>query len=172
MGPPLRSTDDELRDLAQGSPPLVDATSGEATGARLIRCIGAGGMSTVFLAELDIAAASSRISKLAPSRIAVKFLQPTTQQEFRRQNLDPSDVFVRETVALSRMMERKPPTEFVVGYYGCGDADVTLAGGEVRRLPWLAIELVDGGLEGGTLIQRVHIYARFQASGDLSHIAF
>jgi serine/threonine protein kinase len=163
MGPPLRSTDDELRDLAQGSPPLVDAASGEATGARLIRCIGAGGMSTVFLAELDPdpRARSARISALAPARIAVKFLQPTTQQEFRRQNLDPSDVFVRETVALSRMMERRPPTEFVVGYYGCGDADVTLAGGEVRRLPWLAIELVDGGFEGGTLAQRVH-----RAQGD------
>jgi eukaryotic-like serine/threonine-protein kinase len=161
MGPLLRSTDDELRDLAQGSPALVDATSGEATGARLIRCIGAGGMSTVFLAELDPAAPSARISKLAPARIAVKFLQPTTQQEFRRQNLDPSDVFVRETVALGRMMDRKPPTEFVVGYYGCGDADVMLGGGEVRRLPWLAIELVDGGLEGGTLIQRVH-----RAQGD------
>ncbi|MEP7125632.1 MAG: protein kinase [Byssovorax sp.] len=161
MGPILRSTDDELRDLAQGSPPLIDASTGKSTGARLIRCIGAGGMSTVFLAELDAGDRSDRISQLAPARIAVKFLQPTTQQEFRRQNLDPSDVFVRETVALSRMMERQPPTEFVVGYYGCGDADVELAGGEMRRLPWLAIELVDGGMEGGTLTQRVH-----RAQGD------
>lgn len=162
IGPTLRSTDDELRDLAQGSPALIDAASGEPTGARLIRCIGAGGMSTVFLAELDAEQRSSRLSPLAPARIAIKVLQPTTQQAFRRQNLDPSDVFVRETVALGRMMDRRPPTEFVVGYYGCGDADVELAGGEVRRLPWLAIELVDGGSEGGTLIQRVH---RAQSDG-------
>jgi serine/threonine protein kinase len=161
MRPTLRSTDDELRDLAQGSPALIDASSDQPTGARLIRCIGAGGMSTVFLAELDPEHRSPRLSPLAPARIAIKFLQPTTQQEFRRQNLDPSGVFIRETVALSRMMERRPPTEFVVGYYGCGDADVELAGGEVRRLPWLAIELVDGGSEGGTLIQRVH-----RAQGD------
>src|SRR4029079_17769817 len=77
---------------------------------------------------------------------------------------------VRETVALGRMMERKPPTEFVVGYYGCGHADVEVGSGsgsssrrssdqtdvEIRRLPWMALEFIDGGLEGVTLTQRVN----------------
>lgn len=169
----LRTTDIELRDLAQGCPSLVDAISGRPTGARLIKCIGAGGMSTVFLAEIDAAARSEALSGLTPRKVAVKFLQIATQDEFRRLNLDPANVFVRETVALGRMMDRKPPTEFVVGYYGCGHADVEAdigvttassrpgAGparrsGQVRRLPWMALEFVDGGPEGVTLTQRVH----------------
>jgi eukaryotic-like serine/threonine-protein kinase len=169
----LRTTDVELRDLAQGSPLLVDAISEQPTGAKLLRCIGAGGMSTVFLAEVDPAVRSEALSPLTPRTVAIKFLQIATQDEFHRQNLDPADVFVRETVALGRMMERKPPTEFVVGYYGCGHADVEVniaavtaspqrdavkekRAGEVRRLPWIAIEFVDGGPEGVTLSQRVY----------------
>jgi serine/threonine protein kinase len=155
MAASLRTTDVELRDLAQGSPMLVEAASGRATGARLIKCIGVGGMSTVFLAELDPQKRGDDLSPLSPRKIAVKFLQISTQQEFRRYNLDPSEVFIRETVALSRMMERKPHTEFVVGFYGCGHADVEVGRGEIQRLPWLAIEHVDGGSEGVTLTQRV-----------------
>ncbi len=155
MAASLRTTDVELRDLAQGSPMLVEAVSGRATGARLIKCIGVGGMSTVFLAELDPQQRGDDLSPLSPRKIALKFLQISTQQEFRRYNLDPSEVFIRETVALSRMMERKPPTEFVVGFFGCGHADVEVGRGEVARLPWLAIEHVDGGSEGVTLTQRV-----------------
>src|SRR5262249_13359094 len=143
----LRTTDAELRDLAQGFPAVIDAMSGRATGIRLLKCIGAGGMSTVFLAEVDPTTRSEVLSALTPRRIAVKFLQLTPEDEFRRLNLDPTDVLVRETVALGRMMERKPPTEFVVGYYGCGHADVEVgsgSGGTSSRRPAAEGKLGDG----------------------------
>jgi hypothetical protein len=155
MAPSLRTSDVELRDLAQGSPMLVEASSGRSTGARLVKCIGVGGMSTVFLAEIEPQSRGIDLSPLCPRRIAVKFLQISTQEQFQRYNLDPSQVFIRETVALGRMMERKPPTEFVVGFFGCGHADVEVGYRSTQRLPWLAIEYVDGGSEGVTLTQRV-----------------
>src|SRR6185295_11699653 len=50
--------------------------------------------------------------------------------------------------------ERRPPTEFVVGFYGSGHADVQIKGA-TRRLPWMLLELVDGGMDGVSLTQRV-----------------
>ena len=150
----LTSSDGELRDLAQGRPELIDASSGRRTGARLVSCLGGGGMSTVFLGELDPAQRSVDLFELTPRRMAVKFLQASTYEQFQRMNQDPSDVFLREVVALSRMMEHQPPTEFVVNFYGSGHADVSVKG-TVHRLPWLALELVEGGAEGVSLAERV-----------------
>jgi serine/threonine protein kinase len=150
----LRSSDGELRDLAHDRPELVEAFSGRRTGVRLVSCLGCGGMSTVFLGELDPAQRSVDLSELTPRRLALKFLQASTYEHFRRMNHDPSDVFLREVVALSRMMEHQPPTEFVVSFYGSGHADVDVKG-TVRRLPWLALELVEGGAAGGSLAERV-----------------
>ncbi len=132
----------------------MDAVSGRRTGVRLMGFLGAGGMSTVLLGHLDHAARSVDVSDLAPHRVAVKFLQAATYDHFKRLNHDPSDVFLREVVALSRMMERRPPTEFVVGFYGSGHADVRV-NGSPRRLPWMVLELVDGGMDGVSLTERV-----------------
>jgi hypothetical protein len=62
---------------------------------------------------------------------------------------------LREVVALSRIMERQPPTDFVVGFYGSGHADVEVGSDGVMRLPWLAIEYVEGGSAGVSLADRV-----------------
>jgi eukaryotic-like serine/threonine-protein kinase len=151
----LRTTNDQLSDLARGAPALFEAVHGRATGVTLTRFLGAGGMATVFLAELDQASRSDDLSPLSPHRLAIKFMQVSTERELSKLNLDPMDFFVRETVALGRVMERKPPTEFVVGFYGSGRVDVEVPGGRVRRLPWLAIEYVDGGAAGSSLAERV-----------------
>jgi serine/threonine protein kinase len=112
-------------------------------------------MSAVFLAEVNPAPRSPDLSPLAPRRIAIKFMQADTEKELVKYNMDPLAIFVKEAVALGRVMERKPPTEFVVGFYGSGRADVQIGSGAVRRLPWLAIELVDGGAAGTSLTDRV-----------------
>lgn len=151
----LRASSSDLRDLAQGSPAVIEATRGVPTGATLIRYIGAGGMSAVFLAEIDPAKRSPDLSPLAPRRIALKFMQGDTEKELVKYNMDPLAIFVKEAVALGRVMERRPTTEFVVGFYGSGRADVQIGGGAVRRLPWLAIEYVDGGTAGTSLTDRV-----------------
>jgi len=150
----LRALDPELRDLARTSPPLVDASFGP-TGLTLVKWLGSGGMAAVFLAELDPSARSDALSPLAPRRLAIKFLKPTMLHEAERLNVDGADLFQRETAALGRMMERQPPCEFVVGYYGSGRAGVEV-NGHALVLPWLAIEAIDGGADGVTLTERVH----------------
>jgi serine/threonine protein kinase len=150
----LIAEDSELRDLARGEPPLVDALTGRDTGLRLKAFVGAGGMSSVLRAELEPEARSPELSPTTPLHLAVKILQPGTWRQFKRLNQDPANAFLREVVALSRVMERQPPTEFVVGYYGSGYVDVRLQGDDLR-LPWLAIEYVDGGAAGASLAERV-----------------
>ena len=151
----LRTSSSDLRDMAQSGPELVEAMHGVATGAKLVRYLGAGGMSSVFLAELDPSRRSQDLSKKSPARIAVKFMQGDTEKELVKFNMDPLAIFVKEAVALGRVMERTPPTEFVVGFYGSGRADVQIGSGQLRRLPWLAIEFVDGGTAGTSLTDRV-----------------
>lgn len=155
MSAPLRSSDDELRDLAADHPALVEARSGQFTGVTLQRCLGTGGMSTVFYAELDPARRSSDLSPLSPRRLAIKFTKPSTERQLAKMNVDPLSIYVREVAALGRVMERKPPSEFVLGLYGSGSASVEVAGSPPRLLPWLALEYIDGGKEGATLTERV-----------------
>lgn len=157
----LTTSDLELRDLARGRGALIEAVHGRHTGAHLTRCLGVGGMATVFSAELDLSARSPDLSPLTPRRFAAKFLHVGAQRRMERSSFDPSTIFLREVVALERMMVRRPPSEFVVGFYGSGMADIELVGAGVKRVPWLAIELVDGGTEGVTLTDRVQ-----RATGD------
>ena len=151
----LRTNDDELRDLAEGLPQLVEATHGGATGARFLRLLGNGGMATVFLADLDTDRRSANLDPETPARLAIKVMQLSTERTLQRFGVDPLKFFSRETVALSRVMERTPPTEFVVACYGSGLVEVQVVDGRTRRLPWLAIEYVDGGTSGVSVTDRV-----------------
>ena len=156
MSESLRASSSDLRDLAQNGPALLDISHGapRPTGVTLERYLGAGGMSTVFLANLDLAKRSEDLRKDAPKRLAIKFMQGDTESQLLHFNMDPLAIFVKEAVALGRVMERKPPTEFVVGFYGSGKAQVQI-GAQLRKLPWLAIEFVDGGTAGTSLTDRV-----------------
>lgn len=150
----LSGVDSELRDLHKGLPEVIEAMSGRPTGLRLVSFVGCGGMSTVFRAELDQTVRSADLSPMTPEHLAIKFLQPSTWRQFQRLNQDPTHIFLREVVALSRIMQRQPPTEFVVGFYGSGYADIDVGGAQMR-LPWLALEYVEGGPQGLSLADRV-----------------
>ncbi|MBK9262147.1 MAG: protein kinase [Polyangiaceae bacterium] len=150
----MRSFDADLRDLARGTPALTDA-SGSLTGARLTQLLGVGGMSTVFLAEVDAARWSQALSPHCPGRIAVKMMKPAMVTDLAQEGILAGQLAQREATALGRIMGRVPPTEFVVGFYGAGEAPVDVRGRQVK-LPWLALEYVDGGLDGSSLADRVN----------------
>jgi len=160
MPPSIHANDFQLRDLAESAPALIESTSGKDTGITMTRCIGAGGNSTVFLAECDPRRRSDDLSPVSPARMAVKIMQPRAAANLEKGGVDPASVFIRESVALGRMMERRPPSEFVVGFYGCGRVDVAVGRSAAQTLPWLAIEFVDGGKAGTSLTQRVKASAR------------
>ncbi len=149
----LRSNVDDLADLAQGSPELIDE-SGIATGVVLRRRLGVGGMATVFLGERTRDMPHGVLSPLTPHKLAIKVMQLSTARELARMGVDPLRLFSRESVALARLAERKPPTPFIVGFYGCGLSDVETKHG-THRVPWLALEYVDGGNAGSLLTDRV-----------------
>lgn len=151
---PIHIKDSELRDLVTGRLPLVEASSGHFTGITLTRLIGVGGMSTVFQADFDPAFRSPDIWERTPRSLAIKIMKPATVEEIKNANASLDDIFKREVIALGRVMERVPPTEFVVGCYGSGFVDVQL-GKNVLRLPWIALELVTGGSLGVSLTARV-----------------
>lgn len=150
----MQSSDADLRDLALRPTALVDATSGEATGATLSKFLATGGMASVFLADVAEASRSTLLSPLTPPRIAIKVLKPRMLADLARMNTDASSIVAREAVALARVMEARPPSEFVVGFYGTGHMEVSYKGAPLR-LPWLAIELVDAGADGVSLLERV-----------------
>ncbi len=152
----LRATNDELSDLANGSPELVDADVGVHTGVRLTRKLGVGGMATVFVADRDLGHPSSLFAPFTPQRFAVKIMQPSTVRQIEKLGGDPLSTFRKEVVALGKLSERNPPTPFVVSFFGCGLSDVDVRGA-LYRLPWLAIEYVDGGTAGTSLTERVDV---------------
>lgn len=151
----LRSYDDDLTDLANDRPALVDAQTGHFTGITLTRWLGAGGMAAVLLGDLEPSLRSHELSPLCPPRVAIKFAKPSIERDLAKLNLSPDDLFRKEVTALGRVMERNPPTEFVLGIYGHGNARVEIAPSVERVLPWLALEFVDSGTEGATLTDRV-----------------
>jgi eukaryotic-like serine/threonine-protein kinase len=150
----LRSFDADLRDLARGAPALTDA-GGSLTGARLTQLLGVGGMSTVFLAEVESARFSQALSAHCPGRIAVKIMKPAMVTDLAQEGILAGQLAQREATALGRIMARVPSTEFVVGFYGAGEAPVDVRGRQVK-LPWLALEYVDGGPDGSSLADRVN----------------
>jgi eukaryotic-like serine/threonine-protein kinase len=150
---PLFSKDPELRDLCLGEPELHDSSRGVGTGARLIRSLGVGGMSSVFLARID---PHRRVdaSPRYPERMAVKIVKPAVAADLAQEGIDARKLAEREATVLRRLMAHQPPTDVVVGFFGQGDVQIELSG-RLIELPWLAIELVDGGPDGSSLAQRV-----------------
>ena len=150
----LSASNDELLDLATTGAELFISGSNAPTGVRLVKLLGAGGMSTVFLAELDRSRKTSDLAQDAPERLAIKMTQPQAMQALKTYNIDHNEIIRRETISLSRVMAHKPPTEFVIGFYGGAESDVMVRGTKMK-LPWMALEYVDGGAAGSSLFTRV-----------------
>ncbi len=160
MGPDHSSTEpthcssETLEDLAESGPIVTDSSSGFSSGVRLVRPLGAGGMSTVFLAERVAAPTGPLLGEETPRVLAMKFLQPLTAASLDKFGVKPLDFVKKEVVALQRLSSMRPRPANVIDYYGCGEMDVVVRG-RARRLPWIAVELVEGGNAGLSLADRV-----------------
>jgi serine/threonine protein kinase len=86
--------------------------------------------------------------------MAVKIVKPAVVEDLAQEGINAHDLADREATVLGRLMARQPPTDVIVGFFGRGEAPVEVAG-RAHLLPWLALELVDGGHDGSSLAQRV-----------------
>lgn len=154
--------------------PEIDAFLGRAIASEgqpgvrfeLERRLGVGGTAVAFLA--------SRVSAEGQSPAVVKVILP----EVAASHGSTAAMVVRkEAVALGRLNERVPPTPFVVRLMDTGALPYVFRGKQVD-LPWLAIEFVDGGIEGTTLEERVDhtlnltgkAFDRERAARAISHV--
>jgi serine/threonine protein kinase len=115
-------------------------------------------MSTVYRAERTSLQLLG-LDENTPEVFAIKFLQPAVEADLRRSGCDPRTVFVREVMALGRVAERRPLSDNVVHFLGSGEIDLLLRG-VLKKVPWMALEYVDGGAAGTTLEERVTVEAK------------
>jgi serine/threonine protein kinase len=133
----LATDDDQLHSL-------VGATlSSESAHYRLERVLGTGGMATAFIA--------TRSTPSGVAKVVVKLTLPTFLIDA---GASAALAIRKEATALARLDARSPPTPFVVRFIEVAEVRVR-QGRDVLELPWLALELVDGGAEGTTLQERV-----------------
>ncbi|MGC4091597.1 MAG: serine/threonine-protein kinase [Polyangiaceae bacterium] len=154
--------------------PEIDAFLGRAIASEgqpgvrftLERRLGIGGTAAAFLA--------SRMTREGQSPAVVKIILP----EVAASHGSTAAMVVRkEAVALGRLNERVPPTPFVVRLMDTGTIPHNFRGKAIE-LPWLAIEFVDGGIEGTTLEERVantlsltaKAFDRERAARAISHV--
>ncbi|MBI2393034.1 MAG: serine/threonine protein kinase [Deltaproteobacteria bacterium] len=113
--------------------------------------LGAGGMGVAFLAHVADDAPPRAGRPAAGTRCVLKVLLPEVViREAKVAQLS----FKKEVVALARLAERRPPSPFVVRWLDAGEMPVT-HGESPIRLPWCAVELVDGRPLGTTLEERL-----------------
>ncbi len=133
----------------------------------LERKLGVGGTAAAYLAM--------RHSAEGQSPAVVKVILP----EVAASHGSTAAMVVRkESVALGRLNEKVPPTPFVVRLMDVGTLAHSFRGKNVD-LPWLAIEFVDGGLEGTTLEERIdhtlrltrYAFDRERAARTIAHVA-
>jgi serine/threonine protein kinase len=110
---------------------------------RVEKILGVGGTATACLAK--------RSGPDGESLVVVKVILP---QIVQGAGATAATIIKKEAVALGRLNERTPPTPFVVRLLDAGTHNVRI-GAQSFDLPWLALEYVDGGIEGTTLDQRI-----------------
>ena len=141
----MSASSDLSRDVTRaliGDAPLVSDHRPDVS-YRVERTIGRGGFAYAVLAQ--------RVAPEGSIPVVLKIMRPETVVL----NADMvTRLFKKEVVALGRLNERVPPTPFVVRLLDTGVATVSDQGRSVE-LPWLAIEYVQGGVEGETLSKRV-----------------
>jgi eukaryotic-like serine/threonine-protein kinase len=112
-------------------------------GYRIERLIGQGGTARAYYAI--------RIGPDGQQPVVVKIILP---QIVRTSDKTAAMVIKKEAVALGRLNERIPRCPYVVRFIDTGVVAFSI-GYQVLSLPWLAIEYVNGGLEGSALDERV-----------------
>jgi eukaryotic-like serine/threonine-protein kinase len=112
-------------------------------GYRVERLLGQGGTARAYYAI--------RTGPDGQQPVVVKIILP---QIVRSSDKTASMVIKKEAVALGRLNERVPRCPYVVRFIDTGVIPFSL-NGKLLSLPWLAIEYVDGGIEGSALDERV-----------------
>ncbi len=107
------------------------------------RTLGEGGTAVAFFAR--------RRSPEGETPVVMKVILPRIVQQSGRQ---ADTIYKKEAVALGRLNERVPPTPYVLRMIDTGAIEYEYARRSLR-LPWIALEYVDGGVEGTTLEERV-----------------
>jgi serine/threonine protein kinase len=115
---------------------------------RLEQRLGEGGTATAFLA--------TRLAPDGESLVVIKIILPRLVAESDERALT---IIKKEAVALGRLNERVPSTPYVVRLVDTGGAGYH-DGKKQLELPWIALEYVNGGLEGTTLTERVSYSVR------------
>ena len=133
--------DDDLLHSLEGR--TVSTKAQPEVSFRVDRAIGAGSYAVAFFAL--------RRAPDGESPAVLKFVRPALM---RRNGAMALLAVEKETVALSRLNDRVPPTPFVVRLLAHDDFEVE-QGGLTFPLPWLALEYVHGGAEGTTLEERI-----------------
>ncbi len=110
---------------------------------RMERLLGEGGTARAYHAM--------RIAPEGQSPVVVKIILPRIVRE---SGATARLVIQKEAVALGRLNERIPPSPYVVRLVDTGVVPFSL-GHQVLELPWLAIEYVNGGIEGTALDERI-----------------
>ncbi len=112
-------------------------------GYRIERLIGQGGTARAYYAI--------RVGPDGQLPVVVKIILP---QIVRASDKTAAMVIKKEAVALGRLNERIPRCPYVVQFIDTGVIPFSL-GHQILSLPWLALEYVNGGLEGSALDERI-----------------
>jgi len=112
-------------------------------GYRIERLIGQGGTARAYYAI--------RVGPDGQQPVVMKIILP---QIVRASNQTAAMVIQKEAVALGRLNERIPRCPFVVRFIDTGVVPYSV-GYQVLSLPWLAMEYVNGGIEGSALDERI-----------------
>lgn len=107
------------------------------------RSLGEGGTAIAFFTR--------RHSPEGETPVVMKVILPRIVMESGQK---ADTIFKKEAVALGRLNERVPPTPYVLRMIETGAVPYEYARRQLQ-LPWIALEYVDGGLEGTTLEERV-----------------
>lgn len=113
---------------------------------RIERLIGQGGTARAYYAI--------RVGPEGHQPVVVKIILPHI---VKASDKTASMVIKKEAVALGRLNERVPRCPYVVRFVDTGAISYSM-GHQLLSLPWLAVEYVNGGLEGSALDERI-VYA-------------
>jgi eukaryotic-like serine/threonine-protein kinase len=120
-------------------------------GYRVTRLLGQGATARAYYAM--------RITPYGQLPVALKIILPQIAQT---SSVVGNLVVQKEAVALGRLNERIPRCPNVVRFIDTGILEADY-GGYPLRLPWLAVEYVDGGIEGTLLEDRIKYSVRHTA---------
>jgi serine/threonine protein kinase len=137
----MQPASDPPRDLFVGQ--VLESAYQPGVSFRLEKKLGEGGTAAAYLAR--------RTTPAGESEAVIKLILPQIAADSDERALT---IIKKEAVALGRLNERVPPTPFVVRLLDTGSLPFRSHGRQLQ-LPFIALEYVNGGVEGTTVEERV-----------------